>query len=117
MSMYKRAVGLFSFISFLFAFTACRKEVQSINRDYKTLGTSANDLLSPGAYSSLTIEINYMPGYLPDITVLNDLTSFLSTYLNKPGGVQILQNQIVASGKTALTLKEIVDLEKAKRMT
>ncbi len=107
---------IFYFLSsFLLLFSACKKEPLIGALDYKTLGTSAHDLLSATDYSSLQIEINYMPGQQLDATSLTGLQSFLITYINKPGGIQITQKQIAASGKVSLLLNEVVSIEKTNR--
>lgn len=99
---------------FSLTFAACEKS--DINgRDYTTLGTSAHDLLSSSLYSSLTIEIQYMPGYQPDTASIEMLKIFLNQYLNKPGGIRVIEEQIPASGKATLSLKEIVSIEKRYR--
>jgi hypothetical protein len=84
--------------------------------DYKTLGTSSKSLLASTTYTSLKIEIQYMPGYAPDAAAVNNMVSFLSTYLNKPGGIQVNQKQIAPSGATTITLDQIVTLEKNNRI-
>jgi hypothetical protein len=96
-------------------FTACKKEDIAEGKDYKTLGTSANDFLSSSNYSSLLLEIDYMPGYAPDATSVTNLVTFLNTFINKPGGISVSQKQVVSSGKTSLTLDDIVKIERTYR--
>ncbi len=110
----KKFIFYFLFSSILL-FSACKKEPLIGALDYKTLGTSAHDLLSASNYSSLQIEINYMPGYPPDAASLTSVQSFLNTYINKPNGIQITQKQIAASGKASLSLNEVVAIEKTNR--
>jgi hypothetical protein len=112
--MHKRNL-LFSFLFILFAFTSCQKELIGGNQDYKTLGTSARGFLSSEIYTSLEIQISYMPGYQPDAASLSNLSSFLNIYLNKPGGIRISEQQISASGKANLSLEDIVKIEKRNR--
>ena len=81
----------------------------------KQVGASANDLLSSTTYSTAKIEIQYMPGYAPDATAINNLVSFLNTLINKPGGVTVVQTQIQASGQTVLSLTDIATIEKNNR--
>ena len=81
----------------------------------RVVGASANELLSGTKYNTLTIEIQYMPGYQPDPSAITNLVTFLSTYLNKPGGIQVTQTQIAASGKTSLSLGDIGLIEKNNR--
>ena len=83
----------------------------------KGVGASAKDIVSAQTFTTLQIEIVFMPGHAPDITALNNLSSFLNMLINKPGGVQITQREILASGKTTLILDEIKAIEKANRTT
>ena len=85
------------------------------NENNKNVGVSANDLLSATKYSSVKIEIQYMPGFQPDAAAINNLTAFLNSLINKPGGVSIVQTQIAASGNTILTLNDIATIEKNNR--
>lgn len=96
-------------------FAACKKESIDAGKDYQTLGTSAHNLLAAAPYSSLKIEIEYMPGYEPDNSSLNSFKNFLNQYLNKPNGISIMEEPIPASGKTTLTLNDIESIEKKSR--
>ena len=96
-------------------FAACKKENIDAGNDYQTLGASAHNLLAAAPYSSLTIEIQYMPGYAPDNSSVNALKFFLNQYLNKPNGIQVVEEPIPSSGKTTLTLNDIEDIEKKYR--
>ena len=99
----------------------CRKEttpatpINSLN--ISSTGKSAHDLLSSDTYSSLSIEIQYMPGMqlLPES--LNNLTSFLNTYLNKPGGITITQKQIGSFSADTVSLRQVADFETQNRAT
>lgn len=115
--MIKSKFFLYSAFIFITAFYGCsKKDVTTVdNKDYQTLGTSSKALLDSSAYTSLKIEIQYMPGYAPDATAINNLVSFLNTYINKPGGIQVDQKQIAASGASTLTLNQIVSIEKSNR--
>ena len=55
----------------------------------KSVGASANDLLSSSKYSTLKIEIQYMPGFQPDPASISNLNSFINSLANKPNGVII----------------------------
>ncbi len=100
---------------------ACKKTdtitgLPSINNENnRVVGASANELLSAATYSSVKIEIQYMPGYAPDAAAVANITSFLSTLINKPGGISITQAQINASGKQVLSLNDIAAIEKNNR--
>ena len=100
---------------FISAFLSCRKQLVISDHDYKTLGTSAHDLLASAKYTSLQVQVSYMPGFSPDPASIDSLYLFLNRYLNKPGGIEITGQQIPASGKPSLTLNEIVQAEKQYR--
>lgn len=88
----------------------------SINAENnKQVGASANDLLSASKYTSVKIEIQYMPGYQPNAGAVNNLTAFLNSIVNKPGGVTVVQTQIASAGKTVLSLNDIANIEKNNR--
>lgn len=79
------------------------------------VGASAADLLRDNRYTSLKIEVQYMPGFEPDEKALNNLQWFLIEHLHKPKGVVITTQEIAASRDTVLTLDEVVDIERAHR--
>src|SRR6266516_3657609 len=81
----------------------------------RAVGASANEILSSSKYSSLRIEIQYMPGYAPDANAINQLQSFLNNYVNKPGGVSIVTKQINASGSASLNLDQVRKIEETNR--
>jgi len=119
--MFKK-ITLLTLTGFLMlGFAGCKKSdsvngLPAINSENnKNVGASANDLLSASRYSSVKIEIQYMPGFQPDASAINNLTAFLNALINKPGGVTVVQTQIPASGKTVLTLNDIATIEKNNR--
>ncbi len=105
----------------LFAIASCKKSdtisnLPSINdANNKIVGASANDLLSAANFTSVKVEIQFMPGFQPDAAAVNNLATFLNSLLNKPGGISVVQTQIAASGKTVLSLQEIGTIEKNNR--
>ena len=111
--MFRRTLGFLLLLSL--SFVACQKTDVANSGDYKTLGTSAHNLLVASPYSSLLVEIQYMPGYQPDDASIATLQSFLNQYLNKPDGIKVVEAPIPASGKTTLSLKDVVNIEKKYR--
>lgn len=77
----------------------------------KALGTSATDILSDEIYDRLVIEIVYSEGFRPQEATLNNLSNFLNARINKPGGVQIIENQIPLPGTAPYVTNEIRDIE------
>ena len=106
---------------FTFVITGCSKKdtitgLPSINSDNnKVVGASANDLLSASKYTSVKIEIQYMPGFQPDAAAINNLVSFLNLVINKPGGISVVQTQVSSAGKSVLSLTDIATIEKNNR--
>ena len=113
--MLQKGRLFFSMIFTLLFFSACQKEPSFGYQDYKTLGTSAHDLLSPSVYTSLLVEISYMPGFEPDASSITNLSVFLNSYCNKPAGIRIFLQPIPTSGKVNLTLNDVVAIEKKYR--
>jgi hypothetical protein len=79
------------------------------------VGKSGHDLLSTDTYSSLSIEIQYMPGMelLPES--VNNLHNFLETYLDKPGGITITQKQVTSFAADTVSIQQVADFETANR--
>ncbi|HMK04925.1 MAG TPA: hypothetical protein VK489_12065 [Ferruginibacter sp.] len=117
----KISTAFFTCSFFLLSIIACKKSdnptgLPSINSENnKAVGASANDLLGAAKYTSVKIEIQYMPGFQPDAAAVNNLASFLNTLINKPGGVTVTQTQIASAGKAVLSLNDIATIEKNNR--
>jgi hypothetical protein len=107
---------------FLLVFNACEKDAVvfnnnsgSNNLNNRTVGASANELLSSGIYKSVKIEIQYMTGYAPDVSALSHLQNILATYLNKPSGITIVTKEISASSSSSLSIDQIRTAEEQNR--
>jgi hypothetical protein len=83
--------------------------------DYKSLGSSAKDFLSSSKFQTLELEINYMQAYPLSDAVVNQLTNYLQTYLNKPGGIKVYRQVINNSTNTTMSINDVVALEKTVR--
>lgn len=81
----------------------------------RSVGSSANELLSNNKFKSLKIEVQYMPGFAPDAAALNHLQTFLGSHVNKSNGISIVTKEIAANNKTTLTADEVHAIEKANR--
>ena len=81
----------------------------------RAVGASANELLRNDKYTSLVIEVQYMPGFAPDAAALNHVQNFLSSYVNKTAGITIVTKEINASSTAAFTTSDIVSIEKNNR--
>src|SRR5688500_3148791 len=107
--------SIYLFLFGLVFFAACRKDDLQTDYDYKTLGRSSRDLLASNLYSSLQIEVSYMPGHEPGSAALDSLAVFLQQYLNKPDGIHFVTHAIPASGKPSVELFDLVKIEKGNR--
>jgi hypothetical protein len=104
-------------------FIACSKSGNSyVNNpnapDYlhnSAVGASANELLASTTYKSVKIEIQYMTGYAPDASAMNNLQSMLGNLLNKPSGISVVTKEITPSSNTVLTIDQVYDIEKNNR--
>ena len=106
---------LFIFFLVFAGFHSCKKDDVSHSYEYKNLGTSARDLLSDSAYTSLEIEISFSSGFEPSDSVLNLFRAFLQTYLNKPGGISFYPKLIPGAIPEKLSVANMVALEKRIR--
>lgn len=100
---------------------SCKKETAFSNNPSandlhnKSVGYSANQLLSGGTYKSLKIEIQYMTGLAPDAAALSHLQNVLNSYLNKPSGITIVTKEIPATSSTTLSIDQIKTIEEQNR--
>lgn len=78
-------------------------------------GASATELLASSKYTSLKVEILYMPGYAPDGSAVTNLQNFLNMLLNKPAGISIISKEIPAASKSTLNIDEVFQIEKNNR--
>lgn len=112
---------LFALALLGFLFSGCEKTKEIIDAidpnslHNRSVGSSANELLSNSKYKALLVEIQYMPGFAPDAGAVSHLQNFLSTHLNKPDGVSIVTKEIPAATKESLTADEVHAIEKANR--
>ena len=119
--MKTRNLYIFLLAFILLSASGCKKadtitNLPSINdANNKVVGASANDLLTAANFSSVKIEIQYMPGFQPDAAAINNLSTFLNSLINKPGGISIIQTQIGAGGKSVYTSNDIATIEKNNR--
>jgi len=107
------------FLCFALLLFSCKKESTNpevLPNGYsdQAIGKSANDLLSDTKYTTLNIQIQYMPGYALDPATITNFTSYVNGLCNKPGGINITQQQIGANGDT-LTVGDVAVIEAKNR--
>jgi len=97
--------------------TSCSKDDNDVkSNNKKTLGASARDLLSEDKYDSMIIEIVYVEGFEPSATAISNFVSFLSSRINKSGGITVEKRSIPAPGNTTYTNAQIIALEDVNRI-
>ncbi len=100
-------------------FAGCSKKETTTtspnNLNTKSVGASAKEFLSAVTYTSINVQLQYMPGFAPDADALTNLTNFLNSLINKPAGISFTQTPIAASGKSVFSIEDISALEKANR--
>ena len=106
----KKIIFISAFILLLFS---CKKE--DVSYDKRAVGVSANDFLSADNYTTLDIQIQYMPGFAPSDSATNALVIFLNTYLNKPDGIKVIKEEIASSSFNILALSDVADVESRYR--
>jgi predicted Zn-dependent protease len=114
-----------SVVILLFMLIFCPSCVKSIAGEEKTIdyselhnrsfGMSARDLLSADKYTSLKIEVQYMPGFKPDKDALYNLYTFLQERVHKPQGISIVTRQIASDSSYQLTTSEVKAIERKNR--
>ncbi|MGB7842567.1 MAG: hypothetical protein WBL21_07240 [Salinimicrobium sp.] len=99
----------FRFLVIFLLLTSCAKE--ELDPNERTLGSSSQDFLTANNYTSMTLEIVYVEGFAPKQKALDEVKVFLNTYLNKPGGINIILNAIPSPEVGTYTTQEVVDVE------
>lgn len=103
-----------TFIGIIILVASCQKDDLPVY-DYRTLGTAARDILSASPYTALELEVNYMPGYLPDDAVITHVKNYLAELTNKPVGITYVPAQFSRTVSNPISLNEVVSLEKSIR--
>jgi len=81
----------------------------------KSLGASAEDILSDDIYNSMTVEFVYTSAYPPKQETLNGFRNLLNQRINKPGGINFVENVISIPLESSYTLDEIKEIENEYR--
>lgn len=107
-------------IAFL-AVISCKKDdgeppIDPKAENRKSLGVSAEDLLSEDIYDRITIELVYAPSYRPTDIAINEFRNFLNARLNKSGGINIIETVIEAPSGAPFNIEEIRAIEDEHRV-
>ncbi len=79
------------------------------------VGASANDFLSGEDFQKLTVEIQYVEGFQPTETALNNLKAFLQTYLNKSEGITFNTTALASPGLAPYSVQDLQAIEDENR--
>ncbi len=96
-------------------FISCKKDNSTAPNSPTAMGVTAKDFLSSSYYTKLQIEVQFVYGYKPTPTAIENIKSFLQQRINKPGGIEIIYTTIEPSSKTVYTIDDIRNIEKANR--
>lgn len=111
--MIKNKINILLLILFL-GISACSTDDERAPDD-RPLGVSARSFLSDEYFTALSVEVVYVSGYEPSETSLNNIKTFLQTYLNKPGGITIQSRAIPSPNVGTYSLTEIREVENNHR--
>lgn len=84
------------------------------NYDNRSVGLSANDLLSASRYKVINLDICYVKKHQLPQSVVDDAVNFLGRYCNKPGGVFVHEKEIPMQGGK-LYVNDLITIEKIYR--
>jgi hypothetical protein len=112
----------FLFFVLLLIFIGCSKDdvnnppVIDKSANLKSLGFSANELVSDEKFTSLKIEVVYVAGFEPTQTTLDNLKTFLENRTFKPDGILITKRAVPSSNKAPFNITEIAQIEADERI-
>ncbi len=93
------------------------QEQQNIDKDAnrRSTGSSSEALLSEKAFTSIQLELQYMPGMEPSQQTVENFKDFLENRLNKPQGITLSVKEIPSGNKEFYSIDDIVSLENNHR--
>jgi hypothetical protein len=112
----------FLFLVLLLIFIGCSKDDVNTpagidkGANLKSLGFSANELVSDEKFTSLKIEVVYVTGFQPTQTSLDNLKTFLENRTHKPDGISITTRAVASSNKAPFDIDEIAQIEADERI-
>ena len=101
---------------FLTSCSDSNSDTNSKSANQKGLGTSAHDLLSEDKFDSMIIEVVYVEGYEPSATAITNFKNFLTSRINKSGGITIEKRAIPSPGNASYSDAQIIAIENANRI-
>ncbi len=118
MILHRSKHKVFFAVTSLFLLIACSKSDSNGSNptgpdksaNLKSIGASANDLLSDAKYANLHLEIVYEEGAQPTNAALNNLIDFINTYAHK-SNITTSITSIPSQNKEKYTIQEVADIE------
>lgn len=116
----KTAYFIFSIIV-LMSGTSCfpdkeiDERISSINSAKRSIGISAEEILSANEFTSMDLEIQYMKGFQPSQGMIDNLHNWLEGLIHKPAGIHINMSEIPAMGQEEYNLQDIRAIEDEHR--
>lgn len=90
-------------------------ETVDTSANKKSVGDSANDLLSDANYNELRLEFFYVEGFKPENATIENFENFLNSRLHKSQGISIELKPMSSQEKETYTTQEIRALEDSIR--
>tara|TARA_B100001778_G_C18538211_1_gene606969 strand:+ start:157 stop:912 length:756 start_codon:yes stop_codon:yes gene_type:complete len=113
--MKNKITALLLLLFFAISFESCKDD----NEDNTTLPTSilgdASKAYLSGAVPSLDIQIDYVTGFQPTNQTIDNLKNFLTSRLNKPGGISVSLREIPSPQNSKYTIDQIRAIESQSR--
>lgn len=116
MKDFKKLLILFFSIGLAFSCTVDNPDNSNgKSANLKSLGASAEDLLTASKFTSMKIEMVYVEGNRPTDQAINLFKEFLMKRTHKPDGINFLLRSVPSSGKAPFAIEEIAEIERQER--
>ena len=86
-------------------------EVVDVSANRRSVGDSANDMLSNTNFQNIVFELFYVEGLRPTNNTISNFEDFVNARLNKSGDVTITLTQIESPNRAVYTITDIRNLE------
>lgn len=121
MKVLSKISVVFFALSLVFTYSGCTRDenddeigVKNGFNYGKAPGVNAQDYVSGNVYSSLNVQILYMPSAKPTTAALDNLESFLEDFLDKEN-ITLVLSEIKSNGQGTYSIDDIRRIEKENR--
>lgn len=113
----KKLLILFVSVGFIFSCTVDDPDNSNNSKsaNLKSLGASAQDLLTDSDFTSMKIEMVYVEGNRPTDQAISLFKEFLMDRIYKPDGINFVLRSVPSSGKAPFAIEEIAEIERKER--